>query len=1059
MHFVFLIMILLCNIHTKAKATHIVGGDMSYVCLGDGWYELTLVIRRDCGDDHHTGFDSLARIDVFDGYGTPLDYFGGVGAVFLPKIRQEIVSIEPQDCADACAPELCMEEAIYQMRFRCNVNKNGYILAHRRCCRNETLTNIYNPLETGATWFVCLTEYGMNQCNSSPRFQDWPDVVICEDEPFIFDQSAFDPDGDSLAYTFYTPHIGGSIEAPIPFDIAGPEYDRVTYQHPFSSENVMDGNPSLAIDEESGFLTVTPRQGGQFLVGVLVEEWRNDSLLSKTRRDFQINVCGPANCEVPNDTLCIYSGDTIGLNLVIDTSPECLYTWEPLEDILFDDPNTFSNPRAFPGEDQNYRVILQNEEQLDTGHVYIRVEPRPTLPPVTLSICPNDTCQTISLPNTFDYVWSPDVDGNVFGDSIEYQFCLSDTGRYQVQTSVPDCPVLNQFMTVTAESPDSMCVLDHLTIDKEFTYRNGICSFSLTLRGEGIEDLCDIDLKLTTWRMMAGDTSILGAGSHFSGSFAAIPCIDTMVTVALSLMDSSRCDSVSVVQNISFKKVYEKIIDIDLSPERVCPGDVATILLIRDQADSILVDWASSAPILAESDSSLIFQVPDSLTTVTVSYVAQSSICSELICDSTIFIPVDTVIGPSPGVEFLPCTYKVQFSVGGSFREGDLRWDFGDRSTFGDTSLVLNPVYTYPGAGNYIVTVTSRQMTCSFDSIIFGIQVPEILMLEPSDTIINSCGPDSIVLSVQSNFADSIFWLDQFNRYLGSGTSVKVDPSVVASTTAIGMDSENCRDTSLFLLKPLKINVFVDAPQAICANEEFQIRAMDDSGLDLEYTWTVPDDVEISNVNDANPTISGTTNDPLIVRLRIPKCDAAHGFFDTTLVIKVISVNIVSDEGEDNCILEGESVTLNAENNANNPGYDWSPGSESTQEIIVSPLEETIYEVRVTDMDFDKTCIEMDTIAVFPCIWDVPSAFSPNRNTNNDEFRVRVAKDRDLSPFNMKILNRWGEEVFNSVDIGRGWDGRYRGKELPPDVYAWCIQVTCPDGSTDIRSGNVTLLR
>ena len=31
-----------------AKATHIVGGELRYKCVGLTWYEITLVIRRDC---------------------------------------------------------------------------------------------------------------------------------------------------------------------------------------------------------------------------------------------------------------------------------------------------------------------------------------------------------------------------------------------------------------------------------------------------------------------------------------------------------------------------------------------------------------------------------------------------------------------------------------------------------------------------------------------------------------------------------------------------------------------------------------------------------------------------------------------------------------------------------------------------------------------------------------------------------------------------------------------------------------------------------------------------
>ncbi|MFM8490130.1 MAG: hypothetical protein ACKOCH_27630, partial [Bacteroidota bacterium] len=56
----------------------------------------------------------------------------------------------------------------------------------------------------------------------------------------------------------------------------------------------MGGNPVVAINQTTGYITGTPLLLGQFVVGVCVSEFRNGQLLSTIRREFQFNV---ADCQ------------------------------------------------------------------------------------------------------------------------------------------------------------------------------------------------------------------------------------------------------------------------------------------------------------------------------------------------------------------------------------------------------------------------------------------------------------------------------------------------------------------------------------------------------------------------------------------------------------------------------------------------------------------------------------------------------------------------------------------------------------------------------------------
>lgn len=92
----------------------------------------------------------------------------------------------------------------------------------------------------------------------------------------------------------------------------------------------------------------------------------------------------------------------------------------------------------------------------------------------------------------------------------------------------------------------------------------------------------------------------------------------------------------------------------------------------------------------------------------------------------------------------------------------------------------------------------------------------------------------------------------------------------------------------------------------------------------------------------------------------------------------------------------------------------------------------------------------------------IPNAFSPNLmgpgNTSgqNDAFLPLV---RGLSEFQMLIYNRWGELLFETKDPQQGWDGYYKGKLCPQDVYVYKIMATFEDGNVITRMGDVNLLR
>ena len=91
----------------------------------------------------------------------------------------------------------------------------------------------------------------------------------------------------------------------------------------------------------------------------------------------------------------------------------------------------------------------------------------------------------------------------------------------------------------------------------------------------------------------------------------------------------------------------------------------------------------------------------------------------------------------------------------------------------------------------------------------------------------------------------------------------------------------------------------------------------------------------------------------------------------------------------------------------------------------------------------------------------VPNSFTPNGDGKNDVFtpKVRGADPRD---YIFRIYNRWGEQVFETNQIGEGWDGSFNeaASDVQSGMYVWIIIMKRNENASKIqRSGHVNLLR
>ena len=86
----------------------------------------------------------------------------------------------------------------------------------------------------------------------------------------------------------------------------------------------------------------------------------------------------------------------------------------------------------------------------------------------------------------------------------------------------------------------------------------------------------------------------------------------------------------------------------------------------------------------------------------------------------------------------------------------------------------------------------------------------------------------------------------------------------------------------------------------------------------------------------------------------------------------------------------------------------------------------------------------------------VPNTFTPNGDGQNDVLFVR---GRNISNMEFMVFDRWGEKVFETTDINRGWDGIYKGEPVDPAVFVYHLTVDCVDGQRYFTKGNVSVVR
>lgn len=209
-------------------------------------------------------------------------------------------------------------------------------------------------------------------------------------------------------------------------------------------------------------------------------------------------------------------------------------------------------------------------------------------------------------------------------------------------------------------------------------------------------------------------------------------------------------------------------------------------------------------------------------------------------------------------------------------------------------------------------------------------------------------------------------------------------------------------------------NVNLGADTAICGSASMTLDAGSAGGT---YTWSTGQTSQTIMVNSSGMysvyVSDGTCSD------------------QDTILVSLLAPPALGDLVT-NC--DGNPVSLDAGSGWSN--YTWSTG-DSTQSISVS--DPGIYTLIVSS----GACTYSDTVQVGGGIGEgalyFPNAFTPNKDGLNEIF---TGVGNNITTFQLEIWDRWGELLYSTTDINAGWDGYYKGKIVPNDVYVYVVTYT-----------------
>lgn len=786
-------------------ASHIVGGDIYYDYLGSNQYRFYVSVYRDC-NSNGAQFDDPLNFSVFRANDN-LRF----GDFSFPYTGSQLVPTNFNNPCGTAPTNICTENTIYTQVITLPPIQGGYRVAYQRCCRGPNINNLISPEDTGLTLTINVpgSENGNFQ-NNSPRFTNYPPLVLCNNDNWTFNHSATDADGDQLSYALVTPFAGGTDIDPMPIPIPAPNYPLVNWAGGYSATNPLGPGSTMSINPTSGIINALPNLTGRYVVGIQVQESRNGVVISTMIRDFIFQVF---NCNIvlqailpTQEELASFTGLCDGnLNVQFENNSfgAGTYEWDfGVPEITTDVSSEFEPSYSYPDTGYYVAMLIANPGSACTDTAFIELNLFNSLS-VSFDIL-DTTCQ---IGNSFDFTPVTDAPATA---SFAWDFGVNGNPSTSTLRNPEDITFINpgwQYISVTtnfaiceASFSDSTYIVPRPVADFEmpFDYE---CE-GLTVNFTNTSQFASI----FEWDFGFNDEE----STEFEPSIT-FPAGGSYV-VELIARSSEEC------RDTTFKTLtVNELMTVDFTPEadQCITGNSFDFIgtVTGPPHANFTWDFGENASILSSNDTSVFdvsFTAPGSQF-VTFTGVFDECVkidSAEIFIYSQPTINFDLVDGPQ-------CApWAAQF-IDLSVSETPIyyEWNFGDGSPISTES---NPLYVYETPGMYPVTLTIRTDEGCVDTLtllredlihIFPTPVADY-SVTPEETHI--CTP---LISFTNQSIDATmfyYWFDEGATYSKEeNVNFAYNTSGYHSTYLIASNEEGCADTSYARIYLEPYTVFV----------------------------------------------------------------------------------------------------------------------------------------------------------------------------------------------------------------------------------------------------------
>lgn len=414
----------------------------------------------------------------------------------------------------------------------------------------------------------------------------------------------------------------------------------------------------------------------------------------------------------------------------------------------------------------------------------------------------------------------------------------------------------------------------------------------------------------------------------------------------------------------------------------------------------------------------------DSLLTVTTAgkyWVEASDFCGNTVSDTIIILPFTATI--SVGPDRVKCnrdTLRLNAPA------GFLNYQWSNNYNISSTTaqnVVVNPLVDTA----YYIKAEKIPGCFVYDTVRVTVQVSPPIQLGPD---VSFCSGDTLLLDAGSGFASYVWNTTEITR------QIRVIKQ--GSYSVIGAMANGCRsyDTLLVLnLWPKPVFTLNHNPN-LCTGESRTLSP----GNFFSYLW---------QDGSTGSTFEATGTGQYYVTVQNDHQCKASDTVNITAILPLPAGFLPADTALCNY------GKLEIKPSKSFPSYVWSTG-ETASSITVKKAG--IYWLRVTD---SYNCPGTDSIIILQkdCLtgFYIPNAFTPNQDGRNDTFKPIIGGI--VERYQFTIYNRWGQVVFSSSDINKGWDGTLGGIKQDANVFLYTCRFKLEGDSEKLERGTVVLLR